>query len=949
MAQSNEDHASGSRASDGNSEDLSRTPTIVPNNSNMASSETSGKAPSVVHVSSGPEHSSEYSEHNQNTVEHWEGIPTDTDSHAQQSESPSDLRNEESPSLAFRGRQSKNGAEHRAAVSHDPVVPSSSKASPLSPRMPHAQPLPHQLYSPLDITGEERDGDSRISSLDISRQQIGPLIILKTLGEGSFGKVKLAVHSETKQKYALKFISRQLLKKPDMSSRVDREIAYLKLLRHPHIIKLYDVIPTPTDLIMVIEYAGRELFDYIVQNGKMDENSARRFFQQIICAVEYCHRHKIVHRDLKPENLLLDDNLNVKIADFGLSNLMTDGNFLKTSCGSPNYAAPEVINGKLYAGPEVDIWSCGVILYVTLVGRLPFDDEYIPALFKKISNGTYSIPQWLSPGPANLLKRMLVVDSLKRITMHEIKADSWFQQDLPDYLRVFDENFETTEIDQNAVNKLSQKFQISNESVVEAISSTSPNDVKDAYQIIVENQALSARSKEMTGIDQTSLSQSPPPWDAFEIHSGLRSPSEVSNLNLPTILSAIELPGSSKLSRKGTISSENALIDQSDRNLTGRPNTIRILNTSKPAVHAQLMRSRKNEATPLTSSENEGSKSVEATITEQISKKLDKIALDIDHLPKSGAEQSHAPVTNQSTHESEKAGTGAASSDAAPPHISDAHTQFAPMPSIRHPKWHFGIRSRSPPLEVLSEIYRALRSLGAEFRKQQNVTTLDALLNKNAQRSGRLRSNSAASRLDGSRSIDDSQARRSRAQSVAYNPNIDRAAQALPKKPIELPKDLFSIRCRWTKYDDDSLIKGVRVYVDVQLYALERECYLVDFKCCGYEALSGSQGRVDSSPTVDETAADDQVVNSSNSNGDIEGDGASKLPQMQMQQQQQQLPADPAPANNSSAEISAEGPSLSSADSQQAAAQIQPSPVVKQVSSPFPFLEISARLIQSLI
>jgi carbon catabolite-derepressing protein kinase len=136
---------------------------------------------------------------------------------------------------------------------------------------------------------------------------------------------------------------------------------------------------------MVIEYAGKELFDYIVQNGKVSEAGARRFFQQIISAVEYCHRHKVAHRDLKPENLLLDDQLNVKIADFGLSNIMHDGSFLKTSCGSPNYAAPEVINGKLYAGPEVDVWSCGVILYVLLCGRLPFDDEFIPTLFRKIA------------------------------------------------------------------------------------------------------------------------------------------------------------------------------------------------------------------------------------------------------------------------------------------------------------------------------------------------------------------------------------------------------------------------------------------------------------------------------------------------------------------------------------------------------------------------------------
>lgn len=149
---------------------------------------------------------------------------------------------------------------------------------------------------------------------------------------------------------------------------------------------------------MVLEYAERELFDYLVRKGKCGDDEARKFFQQIICAVEYCHRHKIVHRDLKPENLLIDSTKSVKIADFGLSNIMTDGNFLKTSCGSPNYAAPEVISGKLYAGPEVDVWSCGVILYVLLVGRLPFDDDYIPALFKKIAAGNFHIPGYISPG-----------------------------------------------------------------------------------------------------------------------------------------------------------------------------------------------------------------------------------------------------------------------------------------------------------------------------------------------------------------------------------------------------------------------------------------------------------------------------------------------------------------------------------------------------------------------
>ena len=148
---------------------------------------------------------------------------------------------------------------------------------------------------------------------------------------------------------------------------------------------------------MVMEYVPNgELFDYIVSRGRLPPDDARRFFQQVISGVEYLHFKRVVHRDLKPENLLLDNDNNIKIADFGLSNVTVDGDFLKTSCGSPNYAAPEVISGNLYAGPEVDVWSCGVILYALLCVTLPFEDESIPSLFRKIKSGMYSLPSHLS-------------------------------------------------------------------------------------------------------------------------------------------------------------------------------------------------------------------------------------------------------------------------------------------------------------------------------------------------------------------------------------------------------------------------------------------------------------------------------------------------------------------------------------------------------------------------
>jgi 5'-AMP-activated protein kinase catalytic alpha subunit len=177
--------------------------------------------------------------------------------------------------------------------------------------------------------------------------KIGHYILMETLGSGSFGKVKKAKHQLTGHTVAIKIMNRNKIKSLDVVGKIRREIQNLKLFRHPHIIKLYQVINTPSDIFMVMEYvSGGELFDHIVKNGRLSENEGRKFFQQIISGVDYCHRHMIVHRDLKPENLLLDEHMNVKIADFGLSNMMKDGEFLRTSCGSPNYAAPEVVSGE---------------------------------------------------------------------------------------------------------------------------------------------------------------------------------------------------------------------------------------------------------------------------------------------------------------------------------------------------------------------------------------------------------------------------------------------------------------------------------------------------------------------------------------------------------------------------------------------------------------------------
>ncbi|MCL7024739.1 hypothetical protein MKW94_003505 [Papaver nudicaule] len=311
----------------------------------------------------------------------------------------------------------------------------------------------------------------------------------KTLGIGSFGKVKIAEHALTGHKVAIKILNRRKIRNLEMEEKVRREIKILRLFMHPHIIRLYEVIETPSDIYVVMEYVkSGELFDYIVEKGRLQEDEARNFFQQIISGVEYCHRNMVVHRDLKPENLLLDSKYNVKIADFGLSNIMRDGHFLKTSCGSPNYAAPEVISGKLYAGPEVDVWSCGVILYALLCATLPFDDENIPNLFKKIKGGFYTLPSHLSAGARDLIPRLLVVDPMKRMTIPEIRQHPWFQAHLPRYLAVPppDTMQQAKKMDEDILVEVIQMGFDRNQ-LIESLRNRVQNEATVAYYLLLDN------------------------------------------------------------------------------------------------------------------------------------------------------------------------------------------------------------------------------------------------------------------------------------------------------------------------------------------------------------------------------------------------------------------------------------------------------------------------------
>ncbi|XP_037031763.1 serine/threonine-protein kinase MARK2-like isoform X20 [Bradysia coprophila] len=265
-----------------------------------------------------------------------------------------------------------------------------------------------------------------------AEEHIGKYKLLKTIGKGNFAKVKLAKHIPTGKEVAIKIIDKTQLN-PGSLQKLFREVRIMKMLDHPNIVKLFQVIETEKTLYLVMEYAsGGEVFDYLVLHGRMKEKEARAKFRQIVSAVQYCHQKRIIHRDLKAENLLLDSEMNIKIADFGFSNEFTPGSKLDTFCGSPPYAAPELFQGKKYDGPEVDVWSLGVILYTLVSGSLPFDGTTLRELRERVLRGKYRIPFYMSTDCENLLRKFLVLNPAKRASLETIMRDKWMNMGYED-------------------------------------------------------------------------------------------------------------------------------------------------------------------------------------------------------------------------------------------------------------------------------------------------------------------------------------------------------------------------------------------------------------------------------------------------------------------------------------------------------------------------------------
>ncbi|XP_022927296.1 CBL-interacting protein kinase 5-like [Cucurbita moschata] len=264
------------------------------------------------------------------------------------------------------------------------------------------------------------------SSILMQRYELG-----RMLGQGTFAKVYHARNLKSGQSVAIKVINKEKVMRVGLIDQIKREISVMRLVRHPNVVQLYEVMASRTKIYFAMEYVkGGELFDKVAE-GKLREDAARKYFQQLIGAVDYCHSRGVYHRDIKPENLLLDEFGNLKISDFGLSALAEsrrqDG-LLHTTCGTPAYVAPEVINKKGYDGAKADIWSSGVVLFVLLAGYLPFHDPNLMEMYRKISRGEFKCPHWFPPEVRKLLSRILDPNPQTRIKMAKLMENSWFKK-----------------------------------------------------------------------------------------------------------------------------------------------------------------------------------------------------------------------------------------------------------------------------------------------------------------------------------------------------------------------------------------------------------------------------------------------------------------------------------------------------------------------------------------
>ena len=349
------------------------------------------------------------------------------------------------------------------------------------------------------------ESDDSVNSKQ-KKRVICDFIITKKIGEGTFSNVRLAINRQTGEKVAIKIMEKSKIIHEEDKIRMYREIEILKKLRHPNIVQLYTVIENNDKIYLIMEYIkGQELFNYIVAKKKLSEKESCFFFQQLISGIEYLHKVKYVHRDIKPENLIINENSKqLVIIDFGLSNIYSNPNkeLLSSACGSPSYAAPEMLNGDNYRGPPVDIWSCGIVLYAMLCGYLPFDDDNNDndKLYDKICKGKFMIPNHVSEKARDLLNKILVTDPQKRLNLFQIKSHPWFSLYNKKGKLMMSDGLILSKyvipVDEEIVISMSKEYNINEEIIRVSILSNKHNDISTIYYLLLNKKIQNKKKSE---------------------------------------------------------------------------------------------------------------------------------------------------------------------------------------------------------------------------------------------------------------------------------------------------------------------------------------------------------------------------------------------------------------------------------------------------------------------
>ncbi|KAF8306917.1 Pkinase-domain-containing protein, partial [Clavulina sp. PMI_390] len=607
--------------------------------------------------------------------------------------------------------------------------------------------------------------------------RLGQYRIIGRIANGANARVKLGEHTLTGARVALKFIPRSRIQEMNIGPQVSREIHYMRLLSHPHIVKLYEVISTPTDIVLVMEYAPHELFKIIERGGRMSEAQARPWFQQLMYALAYSHSLKVVHRDLKPENILLTEDstrrgtMLIKIADFGLSNQWSDGDWLKTGCGTPHYAAPEIIQGQLY-GVEVDVWSSGAILYVMVCGRLPFDHDNMAALFEKITRADYQIPDdvYLSPELIDLLMNMMEPDPTKRLTVAEVLAHPWTRQETPRYLR---------QLYRRHMPLPPKPLIVPLSALV--VEPTTPRATDDDNE---HEDGTTTPTTPIGGIGEDDDDEWTPKWDEVIV----ADLAEWIGVEFATVMDALLSTEENAVKVAYALSADQRAewmgldSDSDDDELDGAaddsanalewrlPSTFGVLSNrsySPPPTSPQLA-SASSSTTPDPSHPIETSTSG-STLVDNMD------AMNLSEHDRSREER------------------------------RQRRKQRTEHKRLRNPKpfvWHFGIRSVSPPMEVMTELYYSLKALGIEWREKRGPWIADA---------------DCCSPED-----------------AIYGgvPFVhDEALRGASKDDL----DIFTLELRWRKRNIVALMK-------LRLYKTDPEAYMVDFVWVGHYKASTLPG-----------------------------------------------------------------------------------------------------------